>query len=325
MKKILITGDSKLKIELNLNQYTSENIETIYISKENISEEKLQNTFEMTGMFFSEKNVVVKDFSSINIKQKNMLLKYFEEDYTHIINLIIISEKESKELKKIKFDEKKIFELPKPWEEEKWENYIIEIADTINIKLEKDVPSYLLKILGKNDKYIYQELQKLSIYCDGKVTYNDVVEISLHIEKPELEDLCYYISTKNHKDTLELFNTLTAEKDFNYIGITSYMFNYYLDLYKVITFSQKEAKANWNTVKSISGKIKVSSTRVRGFLGVSFKNDSIKKVNHDRLYEKEEVQEILIEIEQIDRKIKVGETPKILFLNLFSKICMKNV
>ncbi|MDY6894552.1 MAG: DNA polymerase III subunit delta, partial [Thermotogota bacterium] len=71
----------------------------------------------------------------------------------------------------------------------------------------------------------------------------------------------------------------------------------------------------------ISKESMVSTQRVASFLGFNFKNDKVKKINVEKIYSPNSFEKIIIDIEKLDRSLKTGGEPKVLFPKLFEEIC----
>ncbi|MGB4715540.1 MAG: hypothetical protein WBH38_08350, partial [Defluviitoga tunisiensis] len=56
----------------------------------------------------------------------------------------------------------------------------------------------------------------------------------------------------------------------------------------------------------------------------NFKTDKERKINLQKLYTSASIENILLKIEEIDRLLKMGENPKVLFSNLFHYICYED-
>ncbi|BBE31906.1 DNA polymerase III subunit delta [Tepiditoga spiralis] len=314
MKKILIYGDSLIKKELIIKKFfTNNNFEKL--SKENYTFEKINTLLSTRGMFTKKKDILIENFDDFKTSQKKEITSLLNNEIL-TDGILIVSSK--KEIKNINFDEKKKAFLPKPWEEDKWIKFINELAEPKKIK--NEASEYLLSLLGNNDLYLYGEIKKLKIYSNEFITFNDVVEIGSNFSKSNLEDFFYYLSSKKINEVIKHFKNI-SNNDFDSIMFNSFAFKYFFDLYKVISFVEKKNKYTWPEVEKIKNETKVNSQRVRNFLGINFKNDKIKKINLVKLYEIKELRNILIEIEKIDRKLKIGADHRVIFLDFFEKVC----
>jgi len=315
MKKILIAGNSEIKKRIEIEKNINKKYELHNITPENFNENSFMSIFQMGSMFSNEKMVIINNFDKFKDKNREIIAETISSKNSSIDLLIVTTDKE-KELKNLKIFDKKInAKLPAPWEKDKWRSFVREILERFNKKMNDGAIDYLLEVLGSNDLFIYEEIQKLSIYSDDDfISKKDVIEAATHFSKPEYEDLAYYISSQNEEKAINIITELLEDPQFIHMKLLFYFTNYFYDLYKTMTVISETKKYTWPNVKKISKEIKVSSNRLRAFCGVTFSNDSIKKINVARVLTKENAAKIIINLENLDRELKSGEDVKYSFI-----------
>lgn len=316
MSSVMIVGNSEIKKRIELEKRLNNNFELHIITPENYSEKSFLNIFQMGSMFSNKKMVVIKNFSKFKDKDRKIIYENIMNKNALIEELIITSEEE-KELKNLKkkFDKNIVAKLPLPWEKDNWRKFVRDVLNKFNKKMDDDTIDYLLEILGQNDLFIYEEIQKLSIYTEEElISSKDIQEIVTHFSKPEFEDIAYTICLQKEEKAIELMRKLLEDPQFIAVKFINFLSSYFYDLYKTMGLIDGTKKYTWPNVKKISEEIKVSSTRVRTFCGVSFSNDDVKKVNIASLLTRKNVAKIIFNIEKLDREFKSMENQKIPFI-----------
>ncbi|HOB16416.1 MAG TPA: hypothetical protein PK894_05555 [Defluviitoga sp.] len=328
METILILGDSKIlknkKIEEILNKH--KNAELIRISPENYDDELLDKIFTMGSLFAQEKIVVFFEFSEFKIHQQEKITKFLTKQKDSFIGTIIVdTKKESKSLTNIKFDKKFEFSLPSPWQDDLWLKFIKNISDMFGKSMDEEVAFRFLELVGKNEELLYEEIKKVSIYTENEIiNLVEVEEILSVFPAITYEELCYSLVKKDFSQTIDKFAVLANSPQFSPIALNSYLFTYFLDLLsvKLNTLSTKNQPSyTWPEISKISKEAEVSQQRVANFLGFNFKTDKERKINISKIYDLKIIEQILLEIEEMDRILKLGGNSKVLFPKFFHNIC----
>jgi DNA polymerase-3 subunit delta len=316
MSRVLVVGNSEIKKRMEIENRLKSEYEVHIITPENYTENSFLNIFQMGSMFSNKKMVIIKNFHKFKDKDREIIAENIMNKNAPVEELIITSdeEKELKSMKK-KFDENIVAELPAPWEKDNWRKFVREVLNQFNKKMNDNTIDYLLEILGHNDLFIYEEIQKLSIYTEEElITVKDVREIVTHFSKPEFEDIAYMICLQKEDKAIEMINELMSDPQFIPTKFIGFLTNYFYDLYKTMNVITGTRKYTWPNVKKISKEIKVSSPRVRSFCGVSFSNDKIKKLNIAGLLTRKNVAKIIFNIEKLEREVKSVENTKTPFI-----------
>jgi len=318
MKKILIYGDSNIKKEMALKRFIDSDLDIVKIlaiDKNAIN--NIKNNLFSNSLFGTKKILIINNFDKFNKKDQEEIIQIIKNVTSESIEkLIIISNG------KIKYTFDEIVEcmLPKPWEEDKWNKYVKEIAGFFNKDIEDEAIHYILSIYGADDNYLFEEIKKLSIYSDSVIKKDDVKEIGFSYSNIDFEDFAYLLSSKRKEEVVEMAKTFLNSPDFNINFLLAYLFKYFFDLYRVIINVEVKKKFSWPEVQKISQVTNVSKMRVKKFLGVKFKNEKTFYANHALFYSRKEVMDIIIRLEEYDRLIKIGEKKEIILLNLIQDI-----
>ncbi|GAB6188564.1 hypothetical protein JCM30566_03030 [Marinitoga arctica] len=319
MKQILIYGDSNIKKEMVIKKLIDYTLDIIKISsndKDAIKE--IKNNLFSNALFGNKKNVLIYNFDKFSKKDQEEILSSLKDITSESIEKIIFISNG-----KIKYNFDEIIEcsLPKSWEENKWNDYIKEIAVFFNKKIEDEAIQYILSIYGTDDNYLFEEIKKLSIYSDEIIKKEDVKEIGFSYSNIDFEKFAYLLSSKRKEEVVEKAEIFLKSPDFNINFLLSYLFKYFFDLYRVIINVETKKKFSWPEVQKISQITNVSKMRVKKFLGVKFKNEKIFYANHSLSYSKKDVMDIIIRLEEYDRLLKSGEKKEIILLDLIQKVC----
>lgn len=328
LKKIFLTGDSVvLKENFTEKLFLNYTGEKKIISEDNYNISELKNFFNTSGLFTGSKSLIVKNIENFKSKDAESIYNEIKQEHNNIDYILVISseKKMSKSSEKAEFDEKHTFNLPPEWEENEWITFVKNISGFLNKNIEDEAIKYLLENKGKNDLFIYNELKKASVYASSeKITLNDVIEISSDFSEYNLEEIFYEISSKKREKAFESIKKVFDSNNFIPVFFTSGIYKYFMDMYRVFVYSGNKARYSWPLVKTISKESGVNTSRTRGFLGVTFSNDKIKKVNHEKIYDISGIKEIIIRTEEADMRIKSGDNPKIVITELVNYITGDN-
>ncbi|KAF2955756.1 hypothetical protein [Marinitoga sp. 38H-ov] len=321
MKKILIYGDSQIKKNITIkNLIKNSDGSLIKISKSLKNPiEELNNNLMSNSLFGDKKNILIEDINKFSEKIKNTILDQIKDFSSENIDVLIITNDSSK--LKIKFDDILDCSLPKHWEEDKWIKFIKEIALFFNTDINDNAAEYLLNLYGYNDIYLFEEIKKLSIYSDNNINIEDIKEIGYLYSNIDFENFAYLLSSKRKEEVLELAKKYLSNPDFNLTPFIWFLFNYFLDLYRVIINIEPKKKFSWPEAQKLSQDTKVSKMRVKKFLGIRFKNEKEFYANHTLFYTKKDLMDIIIKLEEYDRLAKIGENKDLIFMNIILDIC----
>ncbi|KUK83571.1 MAG: DNA polymerase III delta [Petrotoga mobilis] len=325
MQKILILGNSTIQKRIRIEEIIEKfpNAEIVTLSPENYVDEEINNIFTMGSIFSKDRIIVISDFDSFKIlyqEKISTLLKHYDNAVKGI--LILDSQKENKYLKEINFDRKIEAMIPPLWKDELWIEMVKDLASKLHKQLSNETAEKIIQFVGKNEDLLYEEIKKLSIYSNMEIiSIKDVEDVSTYFSTASYEELCYDLVTKKLSNSLIKLHSIVKSSSFSPIALANYLYKYFLDLYSVILNSERKANYNWSEVMKISKDSMVSLQRVASFLGFNFKTDKVKKINVEKLYSPTSIEKIIIDIEELDRSLKTGGEPKVLFPKLFEEIC----
>jgi len=325
LQKILILGNSTIQKRIRIEEIIEKfpNAEIVTLSPENYVDEEINNIFTMGSIFSKDRIIVISDFDSFKIlyqEKISTLLKHYDNAVKGI--LILDSQKENKYLKEINFDRKIEAMIPPLWKDELWIEMVKDLASKLHKQLSNETAEKIIQFVGKNEDLLYEEIKKLSIYSNMEIiSIKDVEDVSTYFSTASYEELCYDLITKKLSNSLIKLHSIVKSSSFSPIALANYLYKYFLDLYSVILNSERKANYNWSEVMKISKDSMVSLQRVASFLGFNFKTDKVKKINVEKLYSPTSIEKIIIDIEELDRSLKTGGEPKVLFPKLFEEIC----
>jgi len=329
LQKILILGNSTIQKRIIIEEIINNapSAEIVTLSPENYSDEDINNLFSMGSIFSKERIIIISDFDSFKIpfqEKISTLLKNYENAFEG--TLVLNSQKESKYLKGINFERKIEAMIPPPWKDDLWIEMLKDLASKLNKQLSNETAEKIIQFVGKNEDLLYEEIKKLSIYSDTEIiSLKDVDDVSTYFSTASYEELCYDLATKKLSNALTQLQSIIKSSSFSPIALANYLYKYFLDLYSVILNGERKTNYNWSEIIKISKESMVSQQRVASFLGFNFKNDKVKKVNVEKLFSPSSLEKIIIDLEELDRSLKIGSEPKVLFSTLFEKICSANL
>jgi len=309
----LIYGSSKIEINKKIEELIKkQNIENII--KYDLEESELIDVIEdacYMDMFSDKKCIIAENCYFLTAKDSNdteELTKYINNPNENTLLIFTLNEE--------KLDErKKIVKLIK----EKFDIYVYNITkDNSNIKtliinefkeedysITEDALKELLDRTKNNINIVTNEIKKLKLYKinDKKIIKEDVEKV---VSKPLEDDvfkLVNAINTKDKKRIFELYqDLLSSRKEVSVIiGLLASQFRLYLSI-KILLNEKKSKKEIIEILKEHPYRIEIGIKECYNF-------------------KKEDLENYLIELYEIDKNIKTGLTQKenallMFFLNL---------
>ncbi len=212
------------------------------------------------------------------------------------------------------------FNLPRPWEEEKWQAHVMKIAKLAKIKISGEAASALIERIGRKEYRILRELEKLSILSrdiDAK-TVEEFVDIDIDIE---VESLAYYF-LNNDNDFLS--SARRSMIPFTYFS--SVLLKIIFDLGTIIEVRRGSASVSWSEIKEISTYTGISSARVARLVGYSFSNTKEEREDLSLKFTSEKLRLLVVILQELDELIKKGQTTQELaFFNLIGESLKRKV
>jgi len=206
------------------------------------------------------------------------------------------------------------FNLPRPWEEEKWQSHVMKIARLAKIKISREAAMTLFERIGRKEYRILRELEKLSILSrdiDAK-TVEEFVDIDTDIE---VESLAYYF-LNNDKDFLS--SARRSMIPFTYFS--SVLLKIIFDLGTIIEIRRGSAGVSWSEIKEISTHTGISNARVARLVGYSFSNTKEQREDLSLKFTSEKLRLLVVILQELDESIKKGQmTQELAFFNLIGE------
>jgi len=210
-------------------------------------------------------------------------------------------------LKAIKGFESLDFSLPKPWERERWIEYIGKRLDAHSISFENCAAEEIFQMVGPDDLLIEREIEKLA--CIGeKVTLDLVKEIVFNHSRVQIDELCFAISSADKSSAHRILSKILAHAE--PVLILNSLIRHFIDLYKIVVFAEKRSSYSWVYIKDLSQRLDVPVVRAAKMMGFVFKGQP-PTVNHLQLYDVEKVESILSQLQLLDKELKSSENKTI--------------
>lgn len=198
--------------------------------------------------------------------------------------------------------------LPKPWEREKWLEYIKERFKKHALSFEIDALEVFFHLVGPDDLLIEREIEKL--VCVGeKVTPEIVKNFVFNHSKMQIDEMCFSVSLGDQKGSHEILSKILSYAD--PVFVVNSLSRHFIDLYKILSFAEKRDNYSWPYIRDISEKLDVPTVRAARFLGFTFKGQP-RANNHLQIYDFEKLESILNQLQVLDGEIKSSENKTIL-------------
>ncbi|KAF0133845.1 MAG: DNA polymerase III subunit delta [Candidatus Saganbacteria bacterium] len=175
---VILFGEERFQVKQELAQIKKSSPSALVETCESISSEELAEKMAIPSLFAPERLMVVEgfDFSKdcgaieplINNFPQGLKLVFLYpsnlDGRTKIFRLL-------KEKASI-IEHRKISE----WEQEKLARWVIETSGKSNKKIDLQTAEFLIELVGLNMERLYSEIEKLSVYADGreKITMDDI-------------------------------------------------------------------------------------------------------------------------------------------------------
>ena len=283
-----ITGDSDVLKDFFIRERTSEYLCLTEDMPE--KEARLKMALSTAGMF-GAKPIRLSGFDKWKREERSLvetLIPAIDED----IDLYVEGKLSAKtQVQRVSFN------LPRPWEDEKWHSHVMKIARLAKIKISREAAAALIERIGRKEYRILRELEKLSILSrdiDAK-TVEEFVDTDPDIE---VESLAYNF-LNNDKDFLS--SARRSMIPFTYFS--SVLLKIVLDLGAIIEVRRGSAGVSWSEIKEISTYTGISNARVARLVGYSFSNTKDDREDLCLKFTSEELRLLVVILQELDDSI----------------------
>jgi DNA polymerase-3 subunit delta len=192
------------------------------------------------------------------------------------------------------------FELPKPWEEERWIDHGINIASKLQMKATRDSIKRLIEKVGRDELRILSELEKLKA-VDRNITAAMIDRYVVKDIEVEVEAL--------------VFTFLSCGPEFlsgfDYMRLPFPLFSSVLSKILIETGTVLEHKTagnslSWKEVKSLSEATGISTSRISKIVGFNFFG-SDRNMDITAMLDRRKIAALLICLQDLDEKFKRGD------------------
>lgn len=297
MPLVFLAGDAKvLKDEHVKGICEKKKVKRMKVSLE--EKETAFNLLSQGGLFFTDVLLDITDFDDWKKDDQKKLLELAEKAKIDVI----VRTEESVKAKDIL-----VLALPKPWEHEKWTDYVSQRLKKHGISASRRLAELIFEKVGPNDELIDRESEKLA--CVTNQLTEELVEqiVSFH-SRGDIEELCFKVSMGNFEEAHPLLSVIL--KNTEAVLVVSVLARHFLDLYKLVLFLERQETYPWPVIKKASESLGIGLGRTAKFLGFSFKG-SDKVLNHITLYDAEKLEKILDRLYWLDLVVKSTPTPNL--------------
>ena len=305
MPVLVLSGSSELGKERRIMKITKDfggNYIRIHPEDEN-KLDVLKSSVSTIGMFGSRIVIDVLDYDQWKAKEKKELEKIIKS-VPNDVYLIIRAKKGIKGVEEEKYD------LPKPWEREKWIKFLRSKFEAKGLRASDEVIEMFLDLVGNDEFRIENELRKISLYIEGnEVTAEDIQNVVFKSTVPGLDELCFSISERKPEVAHSLLNEISKSAE-SYI-INASIIRHFVDLFRMKLYVKDKDKYSWPDVSKYSKELSIAVPKMARFLGFKFKGWKNIPFNHVKEYSMEELSMIIKRLYLMDRNVKMSEIPLI--------------
>ena len=251
-------------------------------------------------MFGSKALLDILDFDSWKSKEKKELLEILKQVPEDVM-VVVRSEKPVKGFRSETHD------LPKPWEREKWLEYVVEKFEEKGLKISKEVAEYFLSMVGEDEYAIESEAEKLSLYSDGEVKIEDIEEVVHRSTHAAVDEFCFALSERRYEEAKKMLRDVLEGTDL--LIVLASLAKHFEDLLKVRVKVPEKERYIWPDVSKYSKELGIAVPKLARFLGFKFKGWKNEPFNHVKEYSKDEITAILKKLFSLDRMAKISENP----------------
>lgn len=294
---IFLAGDARiLKDEYVENFCKKRRLKRIKVNAE--EKDGAFNLLSQAGLFFDEVLLDVVDFDEWKREDQKKLLEMAESSK---ISVIVRTEESVKAKEVVQLS------LPKPWEHEKWIDYVSERLRKHNISTLQKIAELIFDRVGPNDELLEREIEKLACVTD-RPTEETIQQVISQYVRSDIDEFCFRVSMGDFEKAHALLGSIL--KTTEPIVVVASLARHFLDLYKIVLFVEKRENYPWPVIKEVSEKLGVGLGKTARFLGFSFKGTG-KSVNHVSLYDAEKLEKILERLYWLDLTVKSSPTPNL--------------
>ncbi|HEY8541034.1 MAG TPA: hypothetical protein VIL29_01520 [Pseudothermotoga sp.] len=306
---LVLSGDARvLKDEYVKNIVLEKNLTRIKIDiddAQRISEILSQNNL------FASFLIDVVDYSSWKKEDQKQFLEKIE---TASIPVVVRTSSPIKDFESMDFS------LPKPWEREKWLEYIKERLKKRSLSFDTDALEMFFDMVGPDDLLIEREIEKLAC-VDKKITSELVKEFVFNHSKLQIDELCFSISSGNQEQSHKILSMILSHAE--PVLIVNALCKHFIDLYKILSVADRRESYSWVYIKDISQKLDIPVVRAARMMGFTFKGQP-RAINHLQIYDFEKLESILNQLQSLDREIKSSEN-KTIPIHLFIEFVCQTI
>ncbi len=265
------------------------------------SQNKVERAIVALSSFslFSNDYVLLSNIDKWTKKEREQLIPHLNENT--IVTATNIDAREKFFKKMLKSEKTFLFEYIKPWETNKWLNFIKKTGKKFKLSIDNGIAFEVLKIVGEDYDRIYSELDKLSHIKTGSIVIDDLEYISnsvIDFTKSIVEDI---MLKKKPFDKIDAFFKYKMQP-LNLIY--SLMKNFQMLL--IIKSKIKKQRLAWADITSWSKQLKISSGLLAKFTGFSF-TKGIKTTDYRGIYSTNDIYAILHKLLQLEVDMKLFE------------------
>ena len=299
-------------LEEEIEKITGGNSYTTY----NLDEMEIDDVLNDASYYtlFDDKNyMVVKNVTNFSANKKgkessnkdDYLLNYLNEPNDNTVLILVLKEKlnATKKISKIVKDKYNYVELNNPNQKES-RNIINKFLQKNKISIDYDGITYIINSLDNNYDLIMNELDKLLLYSKKELNMKDLTHIISSNVLDNNFKFIDYIMDKDIKNIFKYYDDFLLNKN-SPIMLMSMLANEYRNVYLVKSMISKKSKEDM-----------MSTLEIR----FSFQIDKL--INYSYSYNDKELEDYLLDLCNLDYKIKQGRITDKLALELFFlKVC----
>lgn len=265
------------------------------ISSDHDEKEYKFRTVISSSNMFGETAVRLDGFSKWKKEEKKSierLLKYIDPSLDIFIDGSI-----DPGIEKIKVS----FELPKPWEEERWVEHGINIASQLQMKATRDSIKRMIEKVGKDELRILSELEKLKV-VDRNITAAMVDKYVVKDIEVEVEALVFTFLSCGPE-----FLCYFDHRQLPFPLFSSVLSKILIEIGTVLEHKTAGGTLSWKEVKSLSEATGISASRISKIVGFNFSGSGEQNIDITASLDRRKIAFLLLCLQDLDEEFKRGD------------------
>lgn len=193
------------------------------------------------------------------------------------------------------------FELPKPWEEERWIDHGINVASQLQMKATRDSIKRLIEKVGRDEMRILSELEKLKAVARN-ITASMVDRYVVKNREVEVETLVFTFLSRGSE-----FLSCFDYRQLPFPLFSSVLSKILIEIGTVLERKSAGNSLSWREVKSLSEATGISTSRISKIVGFNFSGSGDQNTDITAMLDRKKIAALLLCLQDLDEEFKSGD------------------